>query len=66
MEPLGDERRLTSILAAGIVGCSRFMSADQAGMLFAITHTPDLTHAGEIIRSLVVLTDPERLVWSNN
>jgi hypothetical protein len=35
-------------------------------MLFAITHTSDLTHAGEIIRSLVVLTDPERLVWSNN
>jgi len=28
MEPLGDERRLTSILAAGIVGRSRFMSAD--------------------------------------
>ena len=35
MEPLGVERRLTSILAARMAGYSRSMSADEVGMLFA-------------------------------
>jgi hypothetical protein len=66
MEPLGIEGRLTSILAAGIVGCGRVTSAEEANMLFAVTNAFDLIHAGESIRPLVGSTEPKRLVWSNN
>ena len=66
MEPLGVARRPTSILAAGIVGYSRFVSAEEAGMPFAFADAFDLIHEGENVRSLVVLTEPKWLVRSNN
>ncbi len=54
MEPLGIEPRLITIIAADIVGYNRLMSADEAGMIFAINNAFDLMHAGESIRSVIV------------
>ena len=66
MEPLGVERRLTSILAARMVGNSCPMSADSAGMLSAIPNAIDMAYTGESIRSVVVLTEPRWPIWSND
>ena len=54
MEPLGVERKLTTILALDMVSYRRFMSADGASMRFAINNAFDLMHVGESIRTLVV------------
>ena len=36
MSEAGEERRLTTILAADVLGCSRLMAADEAGTVLAL------------------------------
>ncbi len=40
MSEEGVERRLTTILAADVLGCSRLMAADEAGTVVALRSHP--------------------------
>ena len=54
MEPDHEERRLTTILSADVVGYSRLMAADEAGTLTSLN------------AEISPCRNSERLSWANN